>query len=400
MRPLHLDLGKIQSFFFLRRKQCWLHGLSARKAYLYTSSSKKNLMTGQLEPFDPGEIRSVLEQVDSKKVEDHLRVFHLFYELGSSIQGANLRPNVPLMIFIEYQKFETITVPKTKGPSEFSINTQRNISYKQYKKAFTGVQRHLKNGDCYQANLTFMHHLRYPELLAEKVLLHFLSNIGQRSAYSHVTFFPKYISGLISNSPECLFEVDKESRKIWSMPIKGTVLLQTDEKEEVEKKWSELRYDLKNQAELFMITDLLRNDLAKVSEHFSDAIVMRPKKKLVVPKLLHQYSVVQGKLKSHWNLWNLCCALFPGGSITGAPKNRVMGILQNLEIQPRGFYTGSTILDYGNRLSCSINIRSAEWDLVQKTFRYGAGGGITLQSKVDLEWSEMHRKVESFIQSF
>ncbi|MFZ8934302.1 MAG: chorismate-binding protein, partial [Bacteriovoracaceae bacterium] len=90
----------------------------------------------------------------------------------------------------------------------------------------------------------------------------------------------------------------------------------------------------------------------------------------------------------------------PGGSVTGAPKKRVLDILRQLESRDRGFYCGSTILLYKNAIAASINIRSAEIDLESNIMSYSSGGGITLLSKSSLEYKEMYKKLESFTQLF
>ncbi|MDC1175497.1 chorismate-binding protein, partial [Bacteriovoracaceae bacterium] len=89
-------------------------------------------------------------------------------------------------------------------------------------------------------------------------------------------------------------------------------------------------------------------------------------------------------------------SLFPGGSITGAPKKRVMKILNSIEHSSRQFYCGSTFLNYGGVRSASINIRSAMIDVTTKKLTYHAGGGITVKSSVEGEYEEMLSKVQSF----
>ena len=89
--------------------------------------------------------------------------------------------------------------------------------------------------------------------------------------------------------------------------------------------------------------------------------------------------------------------MFPGGSITGAPKKRVMSILHKLEKKPRGFYCGSTLLLTPKKAQASINIRSAIFDLKTQELSYKAGGGITLLSTAQNEFLEMTYKRDSFI---
>jgi anthranilate/para-aminobenzoate synthase component I len=86
--------------------------------------------------------------------------------------------------------------------------------------------------------------------------------------------------------------------------------------------------------------------------------------------------------------------------VTGAPKKRVLEIINQVESETRGHYCGSTWLAYGKTLAGSINIRTAEIDMGLKEMKYGAGGGITLQSQDSGEFAEMLRKTESFLSPF
>ena len=199
----------------------------------------------------------------------------------------------------------------------------------------------------------------------------------------------------LSNSPECLFQIKKHSKhfKLWSMPIKGTMPL--DSFSQFSKTWEKLTNCKKNEAELFMITDLLRNDLSAID--LPRSRVVKLKAPLIVPGILHQYSLIAVDLGYHINLNDIIKSLFPGGSIMGPPKKKVGNILYELENYTRGLYCGSTIVLYKSILASSINIRSAEVNLKNQTLSYKAGGGITLQSSAQVEFKEMQLKVDSFI---
>jgi len=155
--------------------------------------------------------------------------------------------------------------------------------------------------------------------------------------------------------------------------------------------------DVKNQGELYMIIDLLRNDLNSIEKPV--AKVLKKKAMVKVPGLIHQMGVIKAVFSKRITIGKIVRSLFPGGSITGAPKKSTVQILRKLEHSPRGVYTGSTMLVDSERVCCSINIRTAEVDLEKKELSYGAGGGITLMSDWESEFVEMQEKVESFIQS-
>ena len=103
------------------------------------------------------------------------------------------------------------------------------------------------------------------------------------------------------------------------------------------------------------------------------------------------------ELSAFIDLWSVISKVFPGGSITGAPKKRAMRLIHSLEKRERGFYCGSTLIFYQQMKSASINIRSAVIDFENQTLLYQAGGGITLLSDALDEFKEMTYKRDSFI---
>jgi anthranilate/para-aminobenzoate synthase component I len=220
-----------------------------------------------------------------------------------------------------------------------------------------------------------------PEELMSKIW-----NQGQTSAYAHASYLPALGGLLLSNSPECLFEV--KDNVIRTMPIKGTI--RNTEK----NAWERLRRSAKDQAELFMITDLLRNDLNLLKG--DSARVVSKRNRLNVSGLIHQYSLIEKRLDLNVSLKQILGQMFPGGSITGAPKKRTMEIIRGLENRVRGHYTGSTIFLYNKNCTSSLNIRSAYIDYSEQTLSYSAGGGITLLSNPNQEYDEMLSKWESF----
>jgi anthranilate/para-aminobenzoate synthase component I len=176
------------------------------------------------------------------------------------------------------------------------------------------------------------------------------------------------------------------------MPIKGTAKYELDQ--DLEEVWQQLITCEKEQAELYMIADLIRSDLSRIEK--PRARILARKKQLTVPGLLHQYSLLSVKVSQRVHLLKILKSLFPGGSITGAPKKRVMQIIESNEIKNRRFYCGSTLLMHRNQMQASINIRSAEFDFNERDLTLSAGGGITLASEGESEYHEMLHKIKSF----
>jgi para-aminobenzoate synthetase component 1 len=191
---------------------------------------------------------------------------------------------------------------------------------------------------------------------------------------------------VVSNSPECLLALD--GRDIATFPIKGT---------RPPERAAELPCNAKEQAEHVMIVDLERNDLGRVCETGS-VTVPRLAAVRSFPGVAHLESSVRGVLRDEVGLADLLRAIFPGGSITGAPKIRAMQIIDELEPAPRGFYTGALgWIDFAGRARFNIAIRTAT--LSPHGMRYWAGGGIVADSDPDREYAETWLKAESLTQA-
>ena len=152
----------------------------------------------------------------------------------------------------------------------------------------------------------------------------------------------------------------------------------------------------KEAAELNMITDLLRNDLAMVSVPGTVQVIEhRALQKL--PAVWHSYSHIQSESKKDLNAWHILKTLYPGGSISGCPKRRAVQILSELETSPRGIYTGCIgyISDHG-RMDMNIAIRT----IVNTStgMRAGFGGGIVYDSDVAAEYEECFAKSKKLVE--
>ena len=262
--------------------------------------------------------------------------------------------------------------------------------FSDYEKRFNEGYNELVEGNCYQFNLTGEFKYSFDEeLSAEDFISALWDKKSNRGAYASATYIEGLDKLFLSNSPECLFEFSSET--LTARPIKGTL----KRKGNIKDQWSELISDEKSQAELYMITDLLRNDLSRID--LPRAEVMQKKAMLLVPGLLHQYSEIKVKLRSHVTLKSILEKIFPGGSITGAPKKKTMQILKRLESRTRGFYCGSTVVFSKGLIEASINIRSSVIDFNECTLDYQAGGGITLLSNAKMEFEEMTYKHDSYV---
>jgi len=365
-----------------------LHLSDPQFAYLYFKGKRLNLLSGRIEEKGIGFFFDEMERLALQEVSAEPRVTHFFYECGSSLLGFDLEigEDEPLVLDISYQHFKFLKTPKSKI-SKIKLKTFQRPSWNEYRDAFNQIQDHLVAGNCYQVNLTYPFDFFTDEFFDPRDLTSFLLSRAGCGAYAHTTFVDETL--YLSNSPECLFHFENE--KIFSLPIKGTVKKVSNFKTH----WKELIQDQKQEAELFMIIDLLKNDLNKID--LPETKIKKFKAPLIVPGLIHQYAHLELSLSNSISLRRVFEGLFPGGSITGAPKKKVMSIIREVESWKRRFYTGSTLLCFEGKKISNINIRSAEIHLAQREWRYGAGGGITLHSKAAQEFREMESKVDSFL---
>lgn len=359
-------------------------------AYIYYRTKRLNLLTGFPEVYPLDRFLDRLNEIHIQEKVPRPTVFHFYYELGLILMGLGhtVDDDVPVAIEIEYEKRKIKKKPSSKLQG-LPLKSIERPTWSEYKSAFNHIQENLLNGNCYQVNLTYPFDFQTEEQIDPRDISDFFFSRNNLSAYAHATFLGDDM--FLSNSPECLFQYSHN--KIFTMPIKGTAQLKANG--DWKKAWSKMQKNIKEEGELNMITDLLRNDLNRLES--PRAKVIKKRTPLLVPGLLHQCSVLSVELHKKLSLLKTLQCLFPGGSITGAPKKRVMEIIQEVERYPRGMYCGSTLLCLGDKKVASINIRTFTLSIADRLWRYGAGGGITLLSRPTSEYQEMEDKVSSFL---
>ncbi len=271
--------------------------------------------------------------------------------------------------------------PKQRGENgEFLSDPRAGWDFATYKERFDRLHWHLRQGDCYQANLTMPITARW-------------SGDPRAAFWSLISRQPvKYgslvdLGGpiLLSRSPELFFRTDEDGW-IETHPMKGTAKRGADDTEDAAIV-AAMRDDVKTQAENRMIVDLLRNDISRISEVGT----------LDVPKLfdietyptVHQMvSHVQAKLLPDLTIRDIFAALFPCGSITGAPKLSAMQILHTLEDTPRDAYCGAIgMIAPSGAMRFSVAIRTISLFSDGRAV-FSVGGGIVFDSTVEAEYEE------------
>jgi para-aminobenzoate synthetase component 1 len=195
------------------------------------------------------------------------------------------------------------------------------------------------------------------------------------------------VKSVISSSPEWFYRTEGE--RIVTRPIKGTRPRGATSVEDA-RLAQELARSVKDRAELTMIVDLERNDLGRVCEYGS-VIVSEPLVVESFAQVHHLVATVEGRLRPHVGPIDIVRAVFPGGSITGAPKIRAMQIIDELEPTRRGLYTGAIgYFSRGGTSAFNIAIRTM---LVEgNRVSYQVGGGIVADSTPEAEYEETLHK--------
>ncbi|HEV8051110.1 MAG TPA: aminodeoxychorismate synthase component I [Parachlamydiaceae bacterium] len=246
----------------------------------------------------------------------------------------------------------------------------------------------IKSGDVYQINLSqqweFLGERDPFELFKQLALL----NPAPFSAY----LFKKEFS-IISSSPERFLQ--KRGENLEARPIKGTAPRGKTTAEDTELK-NELLSSEKERAELMMITDLMRNDLGKISAIGSVEVPLLCGCE-AYQNVFHLYSIVKSRVLPSYSPLDIVRSCFPGGSITGCPKLRAMEVIEELEKRPRGIYTGSMgYFSHNGDFDFNIAIRTLL--LADKKIIVQLGGAIVIDSDPKKEYEETHHKGSSIFE--
>lgn len=249
-----------------------------------------------------------------------------------------------------------------------------------YARSFDRVQEHLRAGNSYEVNLTYRQQYRSER---DPVEIYTRLRSDNPAPYSGVLRHGD--TWLLSASPERFATIDR-NRRVETRPIKGTTARGATPAADAAQR-ELLATDPKFRAENLMITDLLRNDLAMVCEAGSVEVpsLMAVESYASVHQLV---TTVTGQLKPGVGTVEALRAMFPAGSMTGAPKLRTMQIIDEIELSARGIYAGAFGWISGDgRADLGVVIRSL-YRSGDGPWWLGTGGGITVRSEVEEEYAE------------
>ncbi len=259
----------------------------------------------------------------------------------------------------------------------------------EYLAAVKKIIQYLTAGDIYQANLS----QRFETGFSGSAYALFLA-LFQRNPAPFFSFIQAGDHQIVSTSPERF--VRQMGNQVETRPIKGTIARGTTPEED-KKNGEMLSLSLKDDAELTMIVDLMRNDLSRVTTHGSVKVVEH-KRLEPYDNVFHLVSVVQGALSPSSTGMDLLKACFPGGSITGCPKIRAMEIIDELEPVKRHVYTGSIgYISFHDTMDLSIAIRTAT--IRENRIFFSVGGGIVYDSDPQKEFQETLDKGQTIMET-
>ena len=268
--------------------------------------------------------------------------------------------------------------PRLPPATPASGDWEWNLSREEYCSAVRRVREYIASGDVYQVNLSRRARCRFQ---GDAIALYCALRRGNPAPYG--AYLDLGGVQVFSTSPEQFLQ--KRGRNLVTRPIKGT-RPRGQSAAEQEQQAQALRQSAKDRAELLMIVDLERNDLGRVAEYGSVRVEALYQLEHYA-QVIHQTAQVQARLAEGKDVYDALHALFPGGSITGAPKVRAMEIIEELEPTRRGVYCGSVgYIGFDGDAEFNIAIRSLH--LKDGFLDYQVGGGIVWDSDPESEFQE------------
>jgi len=330
-----------------------------------------------VETRDHGEIGACLDRLRGRQAAGFLA-----YEAGLALEdklaplrAAPAAEAPPLLWFGLFGTCEEVDAEALlpDGDGAWAGAPRPLISEAEYDSALAAVKTHIEAGDIYQANLTFAAEVG---TLGHPLALY--AALRKRAGAGHGAVAFTGAHWILSLSPEMFFTL--EGGRVTVRPMKGTAPRDADPEA--------FRADPKQRAENLMIVDLLRNDLSRVARPGSVAVPELFEVE-TYPTLLQLTSTIVADLDEGRDAIDLIRAIYPCGSITGAPKIRAMEIIATLEASPRSVYCGAIgRLAPDGRAAFNVAIRTLVMKAGERFARMGLGSGIVADSEAGDEWRE------------
>jgi len=286
--------------------------------------------------------------------------------------------------------YEEINSESTsQNPPVRSVEIQSRFTREEYLSVLENLHRHILRGDCYEINFC-------QEFFARDAVIDPVSVYKKLSALSPNPFSALYRTGpnwLICASPERFLY--KKGDHIFSQPIKGTSKRDRQDAERDSLSREALRASAKDRSENVMVVDLVRNDLSRICRegtvHVDELFGIYS-----FPQVHQMISTISGELVKGITFTDIIRATFPMGSMTGAPKKKVMELIDTYERTRRGIFSGALgYIDPGGDFDFNVVIRSIMYNSDTGYLSFQAGSGITWYSDPEKEWEECLLKAEA-----
>ena len=306
-----------------------------------------------------------------------------FFQPETVIRLSQQEVEIASHTLIPSDIFSAITKEKTDTDcSEVGINPQPRISRDAYLQIIHQLKKHILHGDCYEINFC-------QEFFSKNAWVDPANIYAQLSKISPVPFACYYKLNdkfLLCASPERY--IKKTKNRIISQPIKGTYKRDLSDLHEDELQKKRLTESEKEKSENVMIVDLVRNDLSKICKE-GTVTVDELFAVYSFPQVHQMISTISGELKEGTDFTDIIYATFPMGSMTGAPKRRVMELIEQYEQTKRGIYSGCIgYISPENDFDFNVVIRSIAYNQTDGYLNYQVGSAITFNSDADKEYEE------------
>ena len=359
---------------------------------------------GRLECRQASALPGMLEHMQQELARGRHAVAVFSYELGAGMQGISVPADATavsqVLLFEQCAHLSEAQVAawleacgQTQRPAGV-VDVHASVSEAEFTEAIERIRAYIEAGDTYQVNYTYRLRFR-----AFGSVFDLYRKLRQRQPVPYGALIGLSDGqAVLSLSPE-LF-VRHQSGQLTARPMKGTAAASPDFQQN-DASASALASDPKNRAENLMIVDLLRNDLGRVAK-VGSVQVPRMFEVTRFASVLQMTSTVRAQLRNDVGLSEIFTALYPCGSITGAPKHRTMQIIRELEPAPRGYYTGAigwfgapagrTIGDFCLSVPIRTLVLQAPAEDGLRAGEMGVGAGIVYDSEPGEEYAECQLK--------
>ncbi|CAG7625405.1 aminodeoxychorismate synthase component I [Paenibacillus allorhizosphaerae] len=337
--------------------------------------------------YDLSEVQSIFDKVQEAINANYFVAGYISYEAASAFSHHYRVKEGTHLPLVWFAVFENPASSHELKESHYQLSRWKSTtSRQQYNQAMKRIKRFISNGETYQVNYTVR--LKSSFQGDPYTFYQYLRSV-QKASYCAYLHLGQY--SILSASPELFFHWDGDN--ITTKPMKGTSR-RGETGEEDRRLEQSLFLSEKDRAENVMIVDLLRNDLSKIAK-VGTVKVPALFEIETYPTLFQMTSTVKAITKEGLCLYDIFEALFPCGSITGAPKIRTTAIISDLEQSPREVYCGAIgLIEPGNIATFNVAIRTVIVDSVSGTAEYGVGGGITWGSSDTDEYNEVLTKAK------